>query len=107
MLFWACEANLLASENPSDRKYPFRLLKDVKHDYATLKTAFPNSKCKLLVRQVLRNHYRPPTGHPDTTAQFEHLCDVFELMYVSITLCCFCRVNFSFPSGLPQILIIA
>ena len=81
MLFWACDANLQASKNPSDRKYPFALLKDFKQDYTTLKTAFPNFKCKLLVRQVLRNNY---AGQPDTTAQFEHLCDVFEFMYVSI-----------------------
>lgn len=85
MLFWACSDNLKASDNMSHRHYPFSLLKDGKHDYSKLKKAFPNSKCKVIVKQVLRNNFKP--SQPDLSeaareaALFNKLCDVFEHMY--------------------------
>ena len=85
MLFWACSDNLKASDNMSHRHYPFSLLKDGKHDYSKLKKAFPNSKCKVIVKQVLRNNFKP--SQPDSSeaareaALFNKLCDVFEHMY--------------------------
>jgi hypothetical protein len=97
MLFLACEANLksLSLGNLSCRKFPFDLLKDDKHDYNKLKTAFPNEKFKLVVQKVLRNKFgalpaAPPAPAPPAPAatvahvlQFNRLCDIFEFMYVA------------------------
>ena len=84
MLFWACDVNLRLSTNLRDRFFPFHLLKDDKHEYFKLKTAFPNEKFKQVVHKVLRNNYKPsgllapwPAG-----PLFNQLCDIFEAMYV-------------------------
>ncbi len=81
MLFWGCEVNLKESTNPKDRFFHFSLLKDHKHDYKQLKTAFPNEKFKQVVQQVLRNNHAAAKGTPESK-QFNQLCDIFEFMCV-------------------------
>ncbi len=80
MLFWGCEVNLRHSSLLTHRFFPFHLLKDDKHDYSKLKTAFPKEKFKQVVQKVLRNNY---SASSDTQAvkQFNYLCDIFEFMY--------------------------
>jgi hypothetical protein len=80
MLFWACETNLQGSQYQTSRFFPFHLLKDDKHDYVKLKTAFPFEKFKLVVQRVLRNNYKK---HPEKEfLEFNQLCDIFEAMCV-------------------------
>ena len=81
MLFWGCEKNLRHSTEKTDRFFPFHLLKDIKHDYHQLKTAFPLEKFKQVVQQVLRNNYPAAQGTPECE-QFNQLCDIFEFMCV-------------------------
>ena len=81
MLFWGCEENLRQSTDIKDRNFPFHLLKDDKHDYSQLKTAFPNEKFRQVVQKRLRNNYVAESGTLEFR-QFNRLCDIFEFMYV-------------------------
>jgi hypothetical protein len=81
LLYWGCEVNLRESEDPRDRFFKFDLLKDHKHDYKRLKTAFPNEKFKQVVQKVLRNNYAAAKDSPESK-QFNQLCDIFEFMCV-------------------------
>lgn len=79
MLFWGCEVNLRESALSTDRFFKFDLLKDHKHDYKQLKTAFPNEKFKQVVQQVLRNNYAAAKDSPESK-QFNHfrwICATF------------------------------
>lgn len=79
LLYWGCEVNLRESEDARDRFFKFDLLKDHKHDYKRLKTAFPNEKFKQVVQKVLRNNYAAAKDSPESK-QFNTLCDIFEFM---------------------------
>ena len=80
MLYWGCKANLEHGVL-KDRFFPFHLLKDIRHDYCQLKTAFPHEKFKQVVRQVLRNNYPAAEGTLESR-QFNQLCNIFEFMCV-------------------------
>ena len=91
MLFWGCEKNLKNSTDLRDRFFPFHLLKDIKHDYCQLKTAFPREEFKQVVQQVLRNNYKAAQGTPECK-EFNELCDIFESMCVEKHLKRYCFV---------------
>jgi hypothetical protein len=71
----------MQSKNLKDRFFPFHLLKDDKHDYSRLKTAFPNEKFKQVVQILLRDNCVAEPGTQEFH-QFHRLCDIFEFMYV-------------------------